>query len=228
MAGSLVGAVRSTAADLGERGAHMAIILAASITALAMMGVLDAATGSPAAFDLDGEVNLGRGLISGMDYPALFSGALLFVAAAFALDASAVSERFPWAPLGAFLAFMGADELMTIHETLERSVGIDWQILYLPVVAALGPFWLIALRRMWEFHSERLLWLGGAAAWIGAQMLEFVVWNVNALSALSGGMTVVEEILEMSGSAMFLLALYLTSRRLASGRASLGRHHARA
>lgn len=228
LADHLIGVARSTAADLDERGTHIAIALAASIAALAILGALNAATGSPPAFDLDGELNLNRGLISGMDYPALFSGALLFAAAVLALEASAVSERFPWAPLGAFLAFMGTDELMTIHETLERSIGMDWQILYLPIVAALGPFWLIALGRMWEFHSERLLWLGGAVAWLVAQMLEFVVWHASALSGLSGGITLVEEILEMAGSAMFLLALYLASRRLARGRASLGRHHARA
>ena len=36
----------------------------------------------------------------------------------------------------------------------------------------------------------------------------------------------VEEILEMAGSSMFLLALYLVWRRLAVGRAPLSGHHA--
>lgn len=226
-AGVLIGAARSTAIDVAERGAQIAILLAASITVLAIMGALDAATGSLPAFDLDREINLHKGL-SGMNYPALFSGALLFVAAAFALEVSTLSERLPWVPLGLFLAFMASDELMAIHETLERSVGVNWQILYLPIVAILGPFWLVALVKMRGLESERFLWLGGAAAWIAAQSLEFVFWNIGALSAFHGGMTFMEEILEMSGSAMFLVALYLTSRRLVNGEAALGRHHARA
>jgi hypothetical protein len=118
---------------------------------------------------------------------------------------------------------MGTDELIQIHENLGASSGIDWQILYLPVLAAGGACWLGALRRMWEFESERLLWLGGAVAWIVAQMLEFAVdhhWTL-----LIGEIAWAEEILEMSGSSMFLLALYLVSRRVAAGRSLLGRHH---
>jgi hypothetical protein len=222
-AGQLAGPVRSIAADLGDRGAHIAIALAASIAALGIMGALFQATGFPPAFDLSGEVQLENGLISGMNFPALFSGALLFVAAGLAFDASAKSERRLWAPLGAFFAFMGTDELMTIHEKLEHSVGIDWQILYLPIVAVLGLIWLSALRRMWEHHSERLLWLGGAVAWIVAQMLELVA-NVGGdhWIPLTGEMVWVEEVLEMTGSSMFLLGVYLLVRRLPEQQLRLG------
>ncbi len=33
---------------------------------------------------------------------------------------------------------MAADEALTVHEELERRFGIDWQILYAPVILAGG------------------------------------------------------------------------------------------
>jgi len=226
MAGSPVGAVRSIAAELGDRGAHVAIVLAASIAALGLMGAIYSATGSPPAFDLSGEQHFDRGLVAGVNIPALFSGAVLFVTAGLAIGVGG-SERRPWAILGAFLAFMGIDEVMKIHENLESSTGVDWQVLYLPLIAVGGVCWLIALRRMWTHHSERLLWLGGAAAWGIAQMLELVVnAGSGAWAPLGGEMAWVEEVLEMAGSSMFLLALYLVWRRLAAKRTRLSRHHA--
>jgi hypothetical protein len=138
---------------------------------------------------------------------------------------------------------MGVDELAGIHERVGHLVSGEWEIAFIPVALLGGVFWLSTLQRMWRFGSERLLWLGGAAAWVLSQVNEAVVNHRDAASSLLGdfhlqvltfGGTLfdvadrVEEIVEMAGSSMFLLALYLAWRRLAAGRAELGSHHARA
>jgi hypothetical protein len=65
-------------------------------------------------------------------------------------------------------------------------------------------------------------------AWICAQGLEAIWIAVGSDTGPTAELSVPEEILEMAGSSMFLLTLYLVSRRLAAERASSGRHHARA
>jgi hypothetical protein len=218
-----MGSPRDIAGDLGERGLRIAGALGACIVFFGAMGAAYAELGSPASFDLSGETHLSQGLVSGLDFPALFSGVVLFVAAGLALSVAVRLEYLPWALLGAGLAFMGIDELIAIHEKLEGSTGIDWQLLYLPVLALLGPSWLSALRRVWDQQSERTLWLGAAAAWIVAQLLEFVANDV-PVAGLAGEMAWLEELLEMAGSSMLLLTLYLVLRR-AKGQSALGRHH---
>jgi hypothetical protein len=209
----LSGAVHGIRAELGEGGTYVALVLTACILVLAAMNVAHQATGSLSAFDVNGEVDLGNGLFGGMNVPALFSGAVLFVAAALELDAPLISERMPWAGLGGLFAFMGIDELVSIHENLELWTGVPWQVVYLPILAAGGAFWLKALLCIRDVRAERLLWLGGAAAWILAQILE-VIANAGTTS-LYGEMSWAEEILEMAGSSMFLLAAYLLIRRQA-------------
>ncbi|MEK6278483.1 MAG: hypothetical protein AABM29_10785 [Actinomycetota bacterium] len=194
--------------------------LAACIAVLAILGCLDAFAVDLPPFDLDEEQHLDRlseGPYVAIVIPALFSGAVLFVASGFALITSTRSELLPWAILALFFAFMGTDELLEFHESLERASGVDWQILYLPLMLVGGACWLRALNRMSQFDTERLLWLGGAAAWIVASMLEFGA-HVSE-GDVGGGVLpheslVLEEVLEMTGSSMFLLALFLVCRRI--------------
>jgi hypothetical protein len=230
-AGQLAGPVRSIAADLGDRGVHLALALAACIGVLAILGAEAQEAANLPAFDLGGEVGLSPlapADAPALDVPALFSAVLLYVASGYAFAAGR-SQRFPWTPLAAFLAFMGTDELLMIHEHLDKSVAA-WQILYLPLVAVGGLCWLVALGRMRKINSERLLWLGGAAFWISAQLIELVAngggWATSI--PLRTEMSGVEEILEMVGSSMFLLALYLLARRLPAQQPRLGGHHSRA
>jgi hypothetical protein len=227
-AGQLVGTVRSIAADLGDRGVHIALALAACIAVLAILGGVDGEVTPLPSFNLMAEVDLGRPLPDAIPVSALFSGFLLLAAAGLAFAASADSQRFPWVAMGAFFTFMGVDEVAGIHERLGYMIASDWQIPYIPIAFLGGVFWLWALRLMWRSQSERLFWLGGASAWILAQMLEGVVLSRGPTWHLIGEFSLVEETLEMAGSSMFLLALYLAWRRLAAGRAELGRHHARA
>jgi hypothetical protein len=167
------------------------------------------------SFNVNGELHLDEldNLEEAINFPALFSGMLLYAVSGSALLA-ARSEPMPWVPLAVFFAFMGTDELFKIHETIEHGTGVDWQIIYLPVVLVAGAFWLAALDRISRFSSERMLWLGGAAAWIIAQLLE-VVSNAGGdnWTVLAGEFSGAEEVLEMLGSSLFLLALFLVRSR---------------
>jgi hypothetical protein len=117
---------------------------------------------------------------------------------------------------------MGADELLMIHERLGALADVRWQILYLPIALGGGLLWLSALKRIWMFRSEQLLWLGGAACWVLAQPWEPMTGTIGFVGAG------IEEILEMCGSALFLLALLLVASRLDGGQNPLRRHHTRA
>ena len=56
---------------------------------------------------------------------------------------------------------------------------------------------------------RRLLWIGGAAGWLVSQLLEAAQWVEGDVKAESYDLLMVsEEVLEMTGSALFLLALY--------------------
>jgi hypothetical protein len=209
--------LRSARTDLGPFGFALAMALAACISVLAILGTLHVFVLELLPFDLDEEQHLERldaGPWESIVVPALFSAAVLLVASGLAFVTSIRSKPLPWAMLGLFFAFMGADEVLKFHENLEGAVHIDWQVLYLPLMLVGGACWLVALRCMWEFGTERLLWLGGAAAWIAASLIEFgIAFDYASSPLLPDETLLLEETLEMMGSAMFLLALYLVFGR---------------
>jgi len=112
--------------------------------------------------------------------------------------------------LGAFLIFMAIDEMVKVHETLEKVTGIDWQLIYLPIVLIAGLGWL----SIWLTGDvlTRILWAGGAACWVLSQGLEAIQWGglFTDGDKVAGYtvMMVAEELLEMTGSALFLLTLF--------------------
>jgi hypothetical protein len=228
LAERLVALVRSIGADLGDRGTRLALSLAACIGTLAFLGGVDGAITPLPPFDLMAEVDFGKPLSEAIAVPAIFSGGLLFAAASLAFAVAADLRRLPWLFMGAFFAFMGIDELAMVHERLGYLIASDWQIPFIPVALAGGVFWLWALRLMWQSDSQRLFWVGGACAWILAQMLEAVVLHEGPRWPWIGEESLVEETLEMIGSTMFLLALFLLRRRFVDRPFQLRRHHARA
>lgn len=64
---------------------------------------------------------------------------------------------------------MGLDEVLSFHERLEAALGVDWQILYIPVVALAAICWTLVLTRLRPFG--RLVLLVGAGAWFASQVL---------------------------------------------------------
>ncbi|MEW6037986.1 MAG: hypothetical protein AB1648_07035 [Pseudomonadota bacterium] len=154
-------------------------------------------------FDLDREYTV----------PALFSGGLLLAAAWESFTAASSKRLGAWAfALAAVFFEMGFDELLKIHERIEQATGVDWQILYLPVMAFAGIGWLFVLAQLRD-KRQRRLWIAGAVAWTASQLFEAAEWGWGAESKipLPGYLYLVhfEELLEMSGSSFFLLTLLL-------------------
>ncbi len=184
------------------------VVLLAGLGVVAALGVLGAVTAhhdlSSRWFDLDGEYNV----------PAAWSAGLLVAAGALA---AVVGRRPAWRAatgLAVLFAFMGLDEAVAIHERLEALTGIDWQLLYVPVVLVGGVAWLALWRRGRTVARFRPALAAGSAAWFVAQVLEKVQWHGDVKAAHYDLMMVLEELLEMTGSLLFLIAVLLVARRV--------------
>ena len=189
----------------------VAVAVAAVIGVLAVLGAVEVRYDAAGAFDLDSERKL----------PAFVAGAILLgasVAAAVAALWDAGRVRVAWLVLAALWALMGVDEALGIHESLEDETGVDWQTLYLPIMAAGAVAWLIVLLR--RRGVAALLVLAGGLLWACAGVLEAVQWTgpMEAERAVDGYGIIMglEEIFEMTGSACFLLGSLSAARALAA------------
>jgi len=175
-------------------------------------------------FDLDCENNL----------PTLFSSLILLADAfvAFLLGRRGGRWRLAWILTPVF-AWMAVDEVVRLHERLEVTLNIQWQIPYLPILALAGIGWLAML---WLFRDALLaaiFWLAGATCWVISQVSEAIQWGGWYWAGWFGSdekiagynlYMVVEEVLEMGGSSLFLIAmlirLQMPSGQVAAGRAA--------
>jgi hypothetical protein len=191
------------------------------ITAIAAFGALAAAFGiyhlqtsrvDPGAstdfFDLDGEET----------FVTVLTGASLLAAALGAAVAGYVvvgRARLLFHTLAGFFAFMALDEMLSFHESIERTTGIDWQILYLPIfligaVAGIGALLVLrGLRVAW------LTFLAGGLAWFVAQVFEQIQWGADDEPIANYNLLMVpEELLEYVGSALWFVAFVLVIRHV--------------
>ena len=179
--------------------------LGTAIAVLAVAGAVYAweSPSSLSRFDLDEERTV----------PAFFTAFLLIACAAVALrlPRSVVSRAVAIA-FASLLVLASLDELVEVHERLERRLDVDWQLLYIPVFAAavaVLALFMMALRR----NGLGLgLVLASGACWVGAQLLEALQWEDDGPAAGYTWMMVTEETLEMAGSAFLLLALLNADR----------------
>lgn len=132
---------------------------------VAALGIEARRSGGPYLIDLDGEDNV----------PAIWSGLLLIAAAASALATARADRggaRWPWWPLAVLFIAMAGDEVFGLHEWLEVRTGLDWQLLYLPVMlvgAAAGLGAAVRLRKLPRLAAG---FLAAGGAWAVAQVLE--------------------------------------------------------
>lgn len=147
--------------------------------------------------------------------PAFFSAALLAAGGATFLVAAATKRLAATASMfGALLVLMAFDEVLRFHELLEQASGVDWQVLYAPVFLLGGIAALLVLRELRADRPPTVLLCAGAAAWVVSQVLEAVQWDGDTRVTGYGAMMPIEELLEMSGSALFLLAgVFVLERR---------------
>jgi hypothetical protein len=179
----------------------------AVIGLLGVMGVLHLAL-KPRLhqFDLDAEDVV----------PAAWSALLLVAASAAALANGLISKRNiarRWYVVGAFFFFMSFDEFDGLHEKLEGRTGIDWETLYIPIflLAAVAGLMLLARLRA-TIPNAAPLFLGGAVCWAVAQVLERFEWDGHTKLSYYNVKMVPEELLEMSGSLLFVLAALVAYR----------------
>jgi len=186
----------------------VAIAASLAIAALVVLGVRQR-TRYPLwqAANLDSEESIGMWFSAGL----LWAGAACWLLVA-------VSDRLRgpsiwiWWPAMAWLAL---DEGNGLHERLERWSGIDWQLLYLPVIGVIGAAWWGVLRRQTGGRRVTSLLAAGAAAWAIALVLELIQnWGgVPVRASIYDPAMITEEALELIGSVMFLLAGLLVLQR---------------
>jgi hypothetical protein len=214
--GSLGGRVAALVAEFKAapaRWRRLAIVTFGTVAVLAILGALYAFTGEPARFKVSGEIE------DGLYIPVLISWALLFGAglASFLRSRWGITrvEQLAWFGVGVLFTVMAFDELLMVHERLENRLGIDWQLLYLPVFAAGGTAWLALLRPMRRWSLEQVMWIAAAALWFVSEIqekLEFTDTDevVNGYKALDG----TEKVMQFTGSTLFLLVATLGIARL--------------
>ncbi len=164
-------------------------------------------------FKLRGEVREG-----GFFVPVLFNWGMLCGAGVvcFARSRWAISqaERYAWIGIGLLLCFMGFDELLMIHERIEFETGIDFQILYLPVVAAGGLGYLFLLAKMPRWSLSQVMWVAAEGLWVVSQVLENLEYDPND-NEVRGFVALddIEKVFQFTGSALFLLVALLALMR---------------
>jgi hypothetical protein len=188
-------------------GAVVAAFAGITIGVFVAMGILQR-TAFPewSAANLDSEVSVAT----------WYSAALLGAAAFWWLLVGATTRPgslavWMWWPV---LAWLALDERTAIHERLERLSGIDWQLLYIPVMGLAAVAWWGVVRRYRSQTRIVTLFVVGAAAWIIVLLLELVQnWGGSPVQATIYVPTMItEEALEMVGSTMFLIAAILALR----------------
>jgi len=185
------------------------VLLLGTTLLVAALGIEQRRSGGPPLFDLAREVNV----------PAFWSGFLLVAAAASALAAARADgrgARWPWWPLALLLLFMAGDEVLRIHEWLERQSGIDWHVLYLPLMAVGAAAGVGAVVRLRHHPVLAAGIVASGAAWALAQVLEALQWDGSQQVGAYGPMMLTEEILEMAGSLGFTLTLLAVAERFRS------------
>lgn len=116
---------------------------------------------------------------------------------------------------GAVLAWLALDEGSAVHERLERWSGIDWQLLYVPLMGVAAVALGGVFRRYRSQARIGALLMTGAGAWIVVLALELIQnWGGSPVQAAVYVPTMItEEALEMIGSTALLIAAMLILRR---------------
>ena len=147
--------------------------------------------------------------------PTFFSGGILLAGGLCSLNAGRLrvyGTRGWWFGFGAFLIFMSADEVIQIHEKVETWTGIDWEKPYAFVALGAAIVWFNLVRRM--DNQLRVLMVCGAIGWAISSALEDAEYDSQD-HRVSGftAMNTVEELAEMAGSSLWLIAIVIAMKR---------------
>ena len=145
-----------------------------------------------------------------LTFPAYFSGLLLAAMAGLAVfvarsPRSRPGPTWPWLAMALIVAFLAVDEVVDFHGRAQKATDIEAQVLLAPLIIAAAVVGLVLLVRVWPDRRVRWMFLGGTAAW-GLAMAIDPSTQPGAVLAFP------EEVLEMTGSALFFLALLSLAR----------------
>ena len=194
-------------------GVALAVVLAVTGAAgavQALQGPVEA-EGAPAPdgvlglFYLDGEYNVAAAVSAWIWLLA----ALSLYAAGRMLEAG--RGRFVWTGLAAALVYFGLDEGLKLHERVEGETGIDWQLLFAPLLIATALAGLYVVVRAGPGTPQLLLLAAGGAA-VAAQVLEAAQWNGDEPVGPYRALMVPEEILEPTAAALGAVAALMLLR----------------
>jgi hypothetical protein len=136
--------------------------------------------------------------------------------------------RFAAALLGLLLLFAAVDEIFIVHERLESRTGVDWQLIYGPVAAFATALLAVLVWRV-RHRGRGIAWMlsGGGLCWVIAAGLEYLQWRGDEEVEIYPLLMLAEELLELGGTALLLLAaigtLQSTARVATDSRPSLER-----
>lgn len=190
------------------------IAIALGIT-IVLLGIAGAVVGTD-AYQGEGSIwDRMFNLVNEKTVPTFFSGAILFAGGLCSILAARVrlyGMHGLWIAFGALLIFMSADEVVQIHEKVETWTGIDWEQPYAVVAIGAAFVWFNVLRRMERL--PRLLMIYGAVGWAVSFVLEDAEYD-SSDDRVSGftPMAITEELAEMAGSSLFLIALVIALKR---------------
>lgn len=152
------------------------LVLALAINALSLLALVDERI--EPTVSLDGEVRFGDPVIVNVN--AVVSAAMLLAAGVLWARAARRLHPVSWTGLvlAAALVGMAFDDLLQVHERFEGRTGLDWQLVYLPVMAFIASAALLLCRRLLRdrAHVALGLLLTGGALWVIAQVLEKLAW----------------------------------------------------
>ncbi len=103
------------------------------------------------------------------------------------------------------VAFLAVDEIVDFHGRAQKATDIEAQVLLAPLIVTAAIVGLVLLVRVWRNRAVRRMFIGGAAAWGLAMAVDPSTHPGSALAFP-------EEVLEMTGSALFLVALLSLAR----------------
>ena len=190
--------------------APVAVVCGITIGLFVALGILQRVAFPEWGFaNLDSEVSIAT----------RFSAALLWVAAFWWLLVALTAHPRSLAIWGwwAAVAWLAFDEGSAVHERLERSSGIDWQILYAPLIAVAAMALWGVFRRFRSHERVAAMLLTGAGTWAVVLALELIQnWGGSAAPPATYVPTmIVEEALEMIGATALLIAAMLTLQDIA-------------
>jgi hypothetical protein len=144
--------------------------------------------------------------------PGVLIGAPLVAGAvlAMAIGAARTEARAAWLGSCALLAFVALDSASDLDRRLQAWTGVDWERLYLPILAAGALAWLLALRSMRSRAAVAAL-IAGSLCWLLAEAVWIAAWRGHVAPGEGGGM--LDEGLELAGAV--LIGIGLAAERIA-------------